>query len=176
MSDVSRSPTEGADLLTVQYAKQASESIVYSGILVAGALVIFGMPRAPILAFLAALFSLGVALYHWPFVARDRRALVVSPAGLRLDRLGLLPWNAISDVEIVDHYLRSLRNAELRITLRRPLNTAVEDAPAVGLFRRYMYRCWKATGPQQISVGLSTLDRKPEAIEAAVRQHIHRPV
>lgn len=168
--------SDAPDFLTVHYSKPKGESIVYSGVLAAGALVVFGIVRAPVLSSIGALLAAGVALYHWPYVARDRRALVVSTAGVTLDRLGLLPWNAISDAEIVDRYVRTIRNAELRITLRRPLNTAVENAPSVGIIRRYMYRCWKSMGPQEIAVRLSTLDAKPEIIEAAVRQHIHRSV
>ncbi|ABS62407.1 hypothetical protein Plav_0784 [Parvibaculum lavamentivorans DS-1] len=168
--------SDAPDFLTVHYSKPKGESIVYSAVLAAGALIVFGMVRAPIFSSVGALLAVGVALYHWPYVARDRRALVVSPAGVTLDRLGLLPWNAISDVEIVDRYVRMIRNAELRISLRRPLNTAVDNAASVGIVRRYMYRCWKSIGPQEIAVRLSTLDAKPEIIEAAVRQHIHRSI
>jgi len=176
MSEVPSAGPETMEWLTVHYSKQTSESIVYSGVLAAGALAIFGIPRAPLLSLLGVLAAAGVALYHWPYVARDRRALVVSPEGITLDRLGLLPWNAISDAVIVERYVRAIRNAELRISLRRPLETAVEDAPSVGFVRRYMYRCWKTLGPQEIAVRLSTLDKKPETIEAAVRRHIQYTV
>lgn len=168
--------SDGPDHLTAHYIKQKGEGIVYGGIFVAAALILFGIARAPVLVLAASAAAVVVALYHWPFVARDRRALAISPAGITIDRLGLIPWNAISDAEIVNRYVRMIRNADLRITLRRPLNTAVENAPAVGLFRRYMYRCWKVTGPLQIAVLLSTLDVKPELVEAAVRQHMQRPI
>jgi hypothetical protein len=137
MSEAGESKPEGAVFLTVQYARQKGESIVYSGVLIAGALVLFGMPRAPILALIAALVSAGVAIYHWPYVAKDRKAFTVTPAGINIDRLGLLPWNAIAGVEIVDRYVRMIRNAELRIALKRPFDTAVEHAPQVGPVRRY---------------------------------------
>ncbi len=52
---------------------------------------------------------LGVALYHWPFVGRDRRALEISPSGFAIDRLGRLPWNAIASVAVVDRYVRAIR-------------------------------------------------------------------
>ncbi|MEP0707005.1 hypothetical protein [Parvibaculum sp.] len=176
MTDATPGQAAGPDFLTAQYSKEKGESIVYSGVLAAGALVLFGVPRAPVLAILAALAALAVAMYHWPYVTRERKALSVTPAGIYLDRLGLLPWNAISDVQIVNRYVRMIRNAELRISLRRPLETAVENAPVTGIVRRYMYRCWTKLSPQEIAVKLSTLDAKPEAVEAAVRQHLHRPI
>lgn len=165
-----------ADFLTAKYSKDKGDGIVYGGIMIAGGIILFGLPRAPILALAAALVSVGVAIYHWPFVWKNRNALAVTPAGIELDRLGLLPWNAISDVKIVERYVRMIRNADLHITLRRPLDTAVEKAPRVGLLERYMYRCWRSVSPQEISVRLSTLTAKPEAVEAAVRQHLHRPI
>ena len=176
MNEAGERKPEGAAFLTVQYARQKGESIVYSGVLIAGALVLFGMPRAPILALIAALVSVGVAIYHWPYVAKDRKAFTVTPAGINIDRLGLLPWNAIAGVEIVDRYVRMIRNAELRIALKRPFDTAVENAPQVGPLRRHMYRCWGMVSPQEISVKLSTLDTPPETVEAAIRPHIHRNI
>jgi hypothetical protein len=164
------------DFLTAQYSRQKGEGIVYGGAMIAIGLVLFGVPRAPFVAAAAALVCAGVAAYHWPFVRKNGKALAVSPAGINLDRLGLLPWNAIADVKIVDTYVRMIRNAELHITLRRPLDTAVENAPRTGLLERYMYRCWSKVSPQEISVKLSTLDAKPEAVEAAVRPHLHRPI
>ena len=176
MSEAEDSKPEGAAFLTVQYARQKGESIVYSGVLIAGALDLFGVPRAPVIALVAALVSAGVAIYHWPYVAKDRMAFAVTPAGINIDRLGLLPWNAIADVEIVDRYVRMIRNAELRIALKRPFDTAVENAPNVGPVRRLMYRCWSIASPQEISVKLSTLDTLPETVEAAIRPHIHRNI
>ena len=73
-------------------------------------------------------------------------------------------------------YLRAIRNADLRIELRRPLETAVDEAAQVHPLRRAMYRCWRVTGPQQITVKLSTLDAKPEAIHAAIAQYLGRAV
>ena len=164
------------DFLTAKYSKDKGEGIVYGGIMIAGGIVLFGAPRAPVIAITAALVCIGVALYHWPFVWKNRNALTVTPAGINLDRLGLLPWNAIADVKIVDRYVRMIRNADLHVTLKRPLDTAVENAPQTGFFERYMYRCWRQTSPQEVTVRLSTLTAKPEAVEAAVRQHLHRPV
>ncbi|MEQ9225641.1 MAG: hypothetical protein RLO15_04765 [Parvibaculum sp.] len=168
--------SDAPDHMTARYIKQKGEGIVYGGIFIAAALILFGIARAPVLVLAAAAAALGVALYHWPFVAQDRRAFVISPAGITLDRLGLIPWNAISDAEIVDRYVRTIRNADLQLTLRRPLDTAVENAAVVGLFRRYMYRCWRTIDAQQIAIRLSTLDVKPELVEAAVREHLQRPL
>lgn len=173
MSDTGKA---GADYLTASYSKSKGESIVYSAVLAAGALVIFGVPRAPVISLILALAAVAIAIYHWPYVARERRAIAITPAGIMIDRLGLLPWNAISDVHLFERYVRMIRNAELRIALRRPLDSAIENTPATGTIGRYMYRCWAVLSPQEIAIKLSTLDVRPEAVEAAVRQHMHRPV
>ncbi|MBX3446426.1 MAG: hypothetical protein KF765_06705 [Parvibaculaceae bacterium] len=172
MSDAGKA----GDYLTAHYLKSKGESIVYSAVLAAGALAIFGVPRAPLISLLLALAAVAVAIYHWPYVARERRAMAITPAGILIDRLGLLPWNAISDVRLFERYVRMIRNAELRIALRRPLDSAVENPPATGLVARYMYRCWTAISPQEIAIRLSTLDAKPEDVIAAARAHIQRPV
>ncbi len=172
MSDAGKT----GDYLTASYSKDKGESVVYSAVLAAGALVVFGVPRAPVISLVLALAAVAVAIYHWPYVARERRAVAITPAGIMIDRLGLLPWNAISDVRLFERYVRMIRNAELRISLRRPLGSAVENAPEAGLLRRYMYRCWSVISEQEIAIKLSTLDAKPEAVEAAVREHLHRPV
>ncbi|MBX3496226.1 MAG: hypothetical protein KF769_08285 [Parvibaculum sp.] len=176
MSDAQRPAAVPPAVLTANYAKEKGEGIVYGGILIAGVLILYAITRTPALATIGALAVLGVALYHWPFVGRDRRAMEISPSGLVIDRLGRLPWNAIASVEIVDRYLRAIRNADLRIELRRPLETAVDDAVQAHPLRRAMYRCWRVTGPQQITVKLSTLDAKPEAIRAAIAQYLGRAV
>lgn len=172
MSDTGKT----SDYLTASYSKDKGESVVYSAVLAAGALVIFGVPRAPIISLILALAAVAVAIYHWPYVARERRAIAISPAGIMIDRLGLLPWNAISDVRLFERYVRLIRNAELRVALRRPLDNAVEQRPDTGLVRRYMYRCWKVLSPQEISIKLSTLDAQPEDVIAAARAHIQRPI
>ena len=164
------------DYLTAQYVKQKGEGIVYGGLMIACGLLLFGIPRAPVIAVAAAIFSAGVAIYHWPFVGKERKALAISPAGITLDRLGTLPWNAIADVNVVERYVRMIRNADLHIMLRRPLDTAVENAPNVNILRRYMYRCWSVVSPQEVVVRLATLDQRPEAVEKAVRQHIQRTI
>jgi hypothetical protein len=164
------------DYLTASYSKDKGESVVYSAVLAAGALVIFGMPRAPFISLILALAAVAVAIYHWPYVARERRALAITPAGIMIDRLGLLPWNAISDVSLFERYVRLIRNAELRIALRRPLDSAIEQRPPTSLIRRYMYRCWKILSPQEVSIKLSTLDAQPEDVIAAARTHIQRPI
>ncbi len=176
MTDPALSPAEGGDYLTARYSKEKGESIVYGGVLAAGALLLFGVPRAPVISILAALAALGVAFYHWPYVARERRALAISPAGVAIDRLGLLPWNAISDARLLERFVRQIRNAELRIALRRSIETAVENPISQNYLQRAMYRCWSIVSPREIAVKLSTLDAKPEAIMAAMREHIQRPV
>lgn len=176
MSDTQQTAAAPPATLTVSYAKEKGEGIVYGGVLIAGVLIIYAITRAPTIATLGALLVLYGALYHWPYVRRDRRALEISPSGLVIDRLGRVPWNAISATEVVNRYLRTIRNAELRIDLRRPLGTAVEDAVQVHPLRRLMYRCWRMTGPQQITVKLNTLDAKPELIGAAIAQYVGRAV
>lgn len=164
------------DYLSAQYVKQKGEGIVYGGLMIAFGIVLFGVPRAPLISLVAAGLSAGVAVYHWPFVRKNRKALAISPAGITLDRLGLLPWNAIADVTIVERYIRMIRNADLHITLRRPLNTAVENAPNTSIFQRYMYRCWNAPSSMEVVVKLSTLDTRPEEVEGAARQHLPRDI
>ncbi len=174
MSDAERTTAAPSAPLTVHYAKEKGEGIVYGGILIAGVLLLHAITRAPTIATLGALIVLYGALYHWPYVRRDRRAIEISPSGLTLDRLGLLPWNAIAGTEIVDRYLRTIRNSELRVELRRSIETAVENPVQVHPLRRLMYRCWRLTGPQQITVRLNTLDAKPEVIQAAIGQYTGR--
>ena len=174
MSEAQRPAAVPPAVLTVNYAREKGEGIVYGGILIAGVLVLYAVTRTPVLATIGALAVLGVALYHWPFVGRDRRALEISPSGFAIDRLGRLPWNAIASVAVVDRYVRAIRNADLRIELRRPLETAVEDTTPVHPLRRAMYRCWRVTGPQQITVRLRTLDAEPEAVRAAIAQYAGR--
>ncbi len=164
------------DHLTASYSRDKGESVVYSAVLAAGALVIFGAPRAPVISLLLALCAVAVAIYHWPYVARERRAISITTAGIMIDRLGLLPWNAISDVSMFERYVRLIRNAEMRIALRRPLDSAIEQQPDTGPIRRHMYRCWKVISPQELSIKLSTLDVPPEDVIAAARMHIQRPV
>lgn len=172
MSDAGKT----GDYLTASYSKDKGESVVYSAVLAAGALVIFGVPRAPVISLILALSAVAVAIYHWPYVARERRAIAITPAGIMIDRLGLLPWNAVSDVRLFERYVRLIRNAELRIALRRPLDSAIEHRPEIGIVRRCMYRCWKILAPQELSIRLSTLDKQPEDVIAAARAHIQRPV
>lgn len=164
------------DYLTAQYMRQKGEGIVYGGFTIAIGLLVFGLPSAPLLAIAAALVSAGVAAYHLPFVSKNRNAIGVTPAGIALDRLGVLPWNAIADVSVLDRYVRMIRNADLHIMLRRPIATAVENGPQVNLLHRLTYRCWEAPSPQEIVVRLSTLDKSPEAIEKAIRLHLQRSV
>jgi hypothetical protein len=164
------------DYLSAQYEKQKGEGIVYGGLIIAFGIVLFGVVRAPLISLVAAAFSAGVAVYHWPFVRKNRKALAISPAGITLDRVGLLPWNAIADVTIVERYIRMIRNADLHITLRRPLDAAVENPPNADILRRYMYRCWKAPSSMEVIVKLSTLDKRPEEVEAVARQHLPRDI
>ncbi|WP_339832365.1 hypothetical protein [uncultured Parvibaculum sp.] len=174
MSDAQPSVASPPAVLTVNYAKEKGEGIVYGGILIAGVLILHAITRAPTVATIGALVVLYGALYHWPFVRRDRRAMEISPGGLVIDRLGRLPWNAIAGADVVDRYLRAIRNAELQIELRRPLESAIENPAQVHPLRRLMYRCWRSTGPQQITVKLNTLDTAPELIRAVILQYVGR--
>lgn len=147
----------------VGYERQSGDMLVYGGIAVAaiGVLAV-ALNGSGIFGFfiLAGLVS---AAYFWPLTERLRPQLGGSPQGLYVDRIGIIGWPAIADLDLHVTALRSIRIATLRVRLAVPLDQAVVAVETVPLSKVLTTRNWKLKG-DVLEVRLHTLTGPPDRV------------
>lgn len=116
----------------------------------------------------AALLLFAVAFYFVPFVRKSDPAIVASSAGLKVSGLGLVRWDAIGEAMLIDKAVRTIRNTELHLALKCPLEQALVTSDYGPLARRFMVQIWQAK-KNQLIIKLEPLDVKPEPILETVR-------
>lgn len=157
--------------LVARFDQRSGEMMVYGGGFAGFLILTMAIARLDF-AFLAISLLLFATAYHfWPFVKRNHRALVASSAGLEIDGLGTLRWEAIAAARTVDKAVRTIRNSELVLDLKMPLETALTQPPTGGLSRRLMVQIWRMK-QDQLSVRLEPLDISPEEILASVQAYL----
>lgn len=157
------------------YEQRSGEMMVYGGLLVGLFALSVAVPRGSFPILILSLVAFAVAYYHWPMVQKGRAQIAATDKGLMLAGLGVVAWDAIRDIRIMDRAVRTIRNAELQIALSRPLPHALSDADAPGLAQQMMYRVWRVRSPELVVVKLEPLRASPEAIEAAIRPYLAVP-
>ncbi|MGQ0674452.1 MAG: hypothetical protein ACT4N2_16455 [Hyphomicrobium sp.] len=113
------------------------------------------------------LAGLVVVYWNFPLIETGRPRLGAGQYGFFLEALGLVPWQAITRIEMVANYSRGVASHELQVTLRRP----VEEVLILDWRKRPFYR-WGMRLPW--SMKGSTLIRVPLDILAGPNADIHQ--
>ncbi len=124
--------------LAVPFDQRSGEMMVYGGGFAALFVLSIALARLELAYFLAAFALAGLAFHFVPFVSKRRPALHASGDGLLISGVGLLSWDAIQRAEIINKSVRTIRNAELHLTLSRPLAAALRSPDDGGWVRRLM--------------------------------------
>lgn len=154
------------------FEQRSGEMMVYGGVLVGLFALSVAIPRESFALFVVSAVAFAVAYYHWPLVQRTRAQLAVAERGFAVAGLGVISWDAIRTADIVERAVRSIRNAELHLSLSRPLPLALVEAERPSLARQLMYRVWRVPQPDRIVIKLEPLHASPEEIVAVVRANL----
>lgn len=154
------------------FKQRSGERMVYGGILVGLFALSVAILQESLTLFAVSAVAFAVAYYYWPLVQRTRAQLAVAERGLALTGLGVISWDAIRTADIIDQAVRSIRNAELHLSLSRPLPLALARTERPSLGRQLMYRVWRVPQPDKVVIKLKPLHASPEEIQAVVRANL----
>lgn len=157
--------------LAVRFDPKSGEMAVYGGALVSAFLLSLAVAWWDPAMLIGALICLGGVLYFLPKVMK-RPALVITEHGLFVDGLGVLPWAVISEAEMVDKAIRSIRNAEIYLTLSGPLATVLEPLAKKTVWRQFMFRVWHEQKPGTLMFKMEPLWASPDEIFAAIKERV----
>jgi hypothetical protein len=116
-----------------------------------------------------AVLSACPAYYFFPFTERNRIRLGANQYGLFIDGFGLIAWRAISEVELVTYWVRTLEMEELHIKLKTPVHSALlADWRRLPVWRLLMRLPWQMGHDHIVRINL-----QPFAPPAA---EIHRTI
>lgn len=152
----------------VGYNPSGGEIYVYGGasLVVIGCIItaVQGHPAALLLS----LVGLGSTFYYRPLMEARRAQLGASMQGLYVERIGVIGWRAIADIDMVETYIRTMRFTKLVVTLSMPLDKAVVQPEIVTPWRRYTSRNWSLKG-DRLEIKLDTLRADPEVVLRRVK-------
>jgi hypothetical protein len=152
----------------VGYNPSGGEIYVYGGasLIVIGCIItaVQGHPAALLLS----LVGLGSTLYYRPLMEPRRPQLGASMQGLYVERIGIIGWRAISDIDMTETYIRTMRFTRLVVTLSMPLDKATVQPEVVTSWRRYTSRNWSIKG-NRLEIKLDTLRADPEVVLRRVK-------
>tara|TARA_R100000656_G_scaffold16594_1_gene15734 strand:- start:113 stop:628 length:516 start_codon:yes stop_codon:yes gene_type:complete len=157
--------------LVVPFDQRSGEMMVYGGGFAALFVLSIAIARAAPAYYAASFVLAGIAFHFLPFVSKKTPALVISSAGLKISGVGLLDWRAVKRAEIINKSVRTIRNAELHLTLNRPLAEAVLSPDAEGLIRHLKVQIARREKDVLI-VKLEPLGSSPEAILETVTRFL----
>ena len=152
----------------VGYNPSGGEIYVYGGasLVVIGCILtaVQGNPAALLLS----LVGLGSTFYYRPLMENRRPQLGASMQGLYVERIGVIGWRAIADVDMTETYIRTMRFTRLVVTLSMPLDTATVQPEVVPAWRRYTSRNWTHKD-NRLEIKLDTLKADPEVVLRRVK-------
>ncbi|MEQ9518335.1 MAG: hypothetical protein RLN89_02720 [Parvibaculum sp.] len=158
---VSRQP------LIVPFDQRSGEMMVYGGGFAALFVLTIALARGELGFYLASLGLALLAFHFLPFVSKKVPALALSSEGIRISGVGVVAWEAIRAAEIINKSVRSIRNAELHLTLTQPLAEATRTPDPGGFGRKLMVQIARVEGSSLI-IKLEPLGTSPEVILASV--------
>ena len=152
----------------VGYNPSGGEIYVYGGasLVVIGCIItaVQGHPAALLLS----LVGLGSTFYYRPLMEARRAQLGASMQGLYVERIGVIGWRAIADIDMVETYIRTMRFTRLVVTLSMPLDKAVVQPEVTATWRRYTSKNWTLKG-NVLEIKLDTLRADPEVVLRRVK-------
>lgn len=160
--------SEGPKAFAVGYKPHSGDMMVYGG----GALTLIGVLAAvvngaPGFLFASVAGSL-CALYFYPTLDLRMPQLGANVEGLYIARVGVIPWENISEIRVQHRTLRTMSLATLFVTTTGPLAEAVTEKDTLSFMQRVTARNTKITG-NTIKVSLHTLALPAKSIERRLR-------
>lgn len=152
----------------IGYTPTAGEMFVYGGasLVVIGCIItaVQGHPAALILS----VIGLASTFYYRPLMEARRPQLGATMQGLYVERIGVIGWRAIADLEMTETYIRTMRFTKLIVTLKGPLEKVVVQPEQVQTWRRYTCRNWTRKG-DRLEIKLDTLKADPEVVMRRIK-------
>ncbi|MDQ0314356.1 hypothetical protein [Amorphus orientalis] len=153
----------------VGFDSNAGEALVYGGatLIVIGSLVtvVRGQPAALVLS----LIGLCSTVYFRPLIEAKRPQLGANMQGLYVERIGIIGWSAIAEIDVFETSLRTMNFSKLIVRLAVPLEKAIVVPETVPWWRRLMSRNWSRKGPDRLDIKLDTLSADPAVVVRRVK-------
>lgn len=152
------------DGYTVAYEQEELQFPVYVVMATGAALLAWAFLKSNPFVFSLGSAAMGFAYHNYPLLETGRPRLGAGQYGLFVEGLGVIAWRAIRDIELVPVTTRGAVGQELRVTLSKPLQSAlIMDWRKRPFYRILMRLPWTMSG-DCIHIALDALDRPPNEI------------
>jgi hypothetical protein len=122
------------------------------------------------------IFTAGTLFHFWPALNQTRPAFQLDSAGITIDGLGTLVWEAVSGARIRHISRVPVQMQLLEIdTVLPALSMMAEDSRPRGV-RKFQTKIGRLTGPRQIIVDLTNLEDPSKDILHALEYFLQRRV
>lgn len=161
------------EAFSIGYDRSRVEPLVYGSLLFAATLMGVGMASGAWIASLASLPVFASVYWNYPFSERKPQ-LAASEAGLQIEGLGVVPWRAITRIELFETSVRSITLYQLHIQLKAPVSTCVVQTGKPLLIRKFMRRSWSILktdrNPEVLRIDTHLLQCSPQRLLERLRQ------
>jgi hypothetical protein len=156
--------------LAVYFDRRAGQATVTGGL---GAALLFALAAGVSEIWILTLgipVGLLVAFHHLAML-RGVPQLVISDRGLYVDGIGLVAWEGVAEVQMVQRSVRTLANTSLYMLFEGPIRHAIVAPAFAGGLRRLQIMVWDAPDPDLLVLKLAGLDVDAEALMDAMEHY-----
>lgn len=152
---------------TVAYDRDEIQFPVYAVLAIGGALLARGVMIDNIFLVAIGIAAIGYVYHNYPLLETGRPRLGAGQYGVFVEGLGIIAWRSINDIDIVAGDHRGVVHRELRLSLSRPIGSAlIVDWRKRPVHRFLMRLPWASRGPTTIDIPLDVFDQPADDIHA----------
>lgn len=156
--------------LRIFFVHDYGRPVVYAAATMAILLIIVGYARQDAIMMILSLMPIAASAYHLPAMQNINPQLIVSDEGIFVDGLGVIPWNAISEVELFNADPEETEDSELILKTSEALEYILQPQTDLTLMRTFQIMIWRLEDIDVIRLQLSPLNVDPGVLFQDVRR------
>jgi len=162
----------------VGFEPASGDLLVYGMAAFGIALLIIGLGSGRSLLAMAAMGPLALSFWNYPLIDKSAPQLATRADGLFVERLGLIPWAEIADLELKQTAVRNMLLARLVVTLHRPFADIALRPHHTASWKRWMMRNWSLhkskDDADRVVIDLHPLTGTPQTLLEKARSFLPR--
>ncbi len=167
-------PGDPEQPLRIFFNPDSGRAVVYGAGAIAFFMILYGFINTDAFLMLTSLVPMAVSAYHLPAMHNEKPQIEVFDQGLYLDGLGVIPWEAVVDIEILDPESGETTIPELIVETRDSIEAVIDPQRGLTLMRTFQIMVWRLEELNLLRVKLHQLNVDPDFLGADIRRRLRQ--